>query len=145
MKKFLWDIDIEQLQLGWEDVYQNAYENFPNGTVIKNCFFHPVEYQAQLLAYFHTYQTKAKSTHEQLQKNFDRELLNLLATYDRLLYSVLYEWLDDERDISQFNSSDLDRRLEDTVGYMLSADAELSFMQPYKKLQLIQMDFDKLH
>ena len=142
MRKFLWDLDIEQLPLGWEEQYQEALKEFPNGTVIKGYFLHPVEYRAQILSYFHTYQAKAKSEYEQLLKEFDVELLNSLVGYDKLLYSVLYEWLDDQRDISLFDPASLSRYLEDSAGYILSADADIPFMEPYKKLQFIQMDIN---
>ncbi|BAQ11486.1 hypothetical protein OXB_3016 [Bacillus sp. OxB-1] len=144
MPEYLWDIDIEQLPLGWSDIYEDAFENYPNGMMIEGVFFHPVDYHAQLLSYFHTYQAKAKAAYGNLQKQFDRDTLNLLVAYDKFLYSILLVWLDDERDSSQFDSSKLDKELKDSIWYNLSAESDLDFMKPFKPLQLIQMNFDAI-
>ncbi|WP_313891155.1 hypothetical protein [Psychrobacillus sp.] len=142
MTEHLWELKLEQIPLGWNDMYQDAIEKYPNGAEMNGSFVHPVDYHAQLLAYFHVYQAKAKSAYDKLQEKFDKKLLNTLVQYDMFLYSVIYEWVDDERDFSQFNSSDLDNQLKDSIYYVVKDD--LLHMEPYKQLQLIQMNFDKI-
>lgn len=144
MSMFLWEIDIEQIPLGWNDIYEDARENYPNGTKFDKYFVHPIECRTQLIAHFKNYQEKAKETYQSLLKGFDRDILHTLLKYDQILYSVLYEWLGDERDHSEFDPKDIEKNINDHYGYLLSANAERTYMQPYKRLQVIQMNFDTL-
>lgn len=144
MAEFLWELDIEKLPLGWNSIYEDACENFQNGIEFEKHFIHPIECRIQLLTYFNTYKEKAKSTYERLLKEFDSEVLHSLLKYDQILYSTLYEWLHDSRDHSEFDPKDIPSQVNDHYGYVLSPKGDMSFIEPYKKLQFIKMDFDSI-
>ena len=62
MDKFLWNLNIEDIQCGWECLYQEALQNYPDGKiveVISHCgthiekvFFNPVECRRLIILKF---------------------------------------------------------------------------------------------
>ena len=56
MKKFLWDLDIEEIPLGWVDQYNQALNQSPNGIPHlingEKFYVHPVKCRELLVQVF---------------------------------------------------------------------------------------------
>lgn len=94
MRKYLWHLHLKKIPCGWENVYQDALKNCPNGMplLIKGTkfFYHPVKYRETLLEIFST----AKEKCLEITKNecLNRKQLSELLENDIILFNVLFEW-----------------------------------------------------
>ncbi|MBW7651543.1 hypothetical protein [Anoxybacillus sp. ST4] len=105
MRKYLWHLDLNKIPCGWENVYQDALKNCPNGMplLIKGTkfFYHPVKYRETLLEIFST----AKEKCLEIMKNecLDRKQLSELLENDIILFNVLFEWCLEDMDETFFD------------------------------------------
>ena len=109
--KYLWDLDITNIECGWQEYYELAKNEFPNGEEMilldnRPCFCNPVEYRNKLICSFKKNSKIAKQTFNNDDINFV-EKLNILLRIDILLYMYLHMWTNVNYDSSIFNPDDI--------------------------------------
>jgi hypothetical protein len=118
--RYLWELDLAQVPLGWEKTYNEALEECPTGTYITipdydasvsgetRCWYNPVKYHQTLLETFNRLKQKALSI---ISKEQDTPLHKIddLIKIDICLYAILDLWLDDDNffDGSSFDPNSL--------------------------------------
>lgn len=117
--KGLWNINLKNIPLGWNTIYQEALAMFPNGQINKSYFYDPVGYRDKLLKVFEEEKKKALELIEDQSVPFS-EKANLLLKIDVKLFNIIYEWVDSKKfaDISVFNPKNL--LLNDIENYFTS-------------------------
>jgi len=92
----LWDLEIEKIPCGWEEIYQKAVINHPDGLVIDEIALsvsHPVEYRNQIINEFN----KTKQTAISLMANQSTipfpSLINKLVKLDARLFYLIIDWM----------------------------------------------------
>lgn len=104
--KYLWDLNLDEIPLGWEATYKTALEQYPNGTTAEmilqdNDFelfaeeyeYNPVECRNIIYNSFNEYKAKAKNLLESKDEYDLKTLVNELIKIDVILYNLLKYWL----------------------------------------------------
>ncbi|MCM3312010.1 hypothetical protein CHH78_02290 [Shouchella clausii] len=145
MAKYLFDLDLEEIPLGWEEAYQEALTRCPDGEIIpplpddafnRPCFYHPVAYRALILKTFNKYKLLARRLMEE-QKPDIKSWITELVKVDIILYKLLSLWVSEFMDISCYDPKDFN---SDVFG---ANDSYFSYisddMQPYEGLKLLNL------
>ena len=151
MTQFLWQLDIEKLPLGWEDVYLEALANYPNGQIVadgpyydgdtlRRAYMNPVGFREKLLLLFNKYKQIANELYESLGLSFNSDAINQLLKCDIILYSIIFDWVDTEKDFSVFDPNKIEENLFYIDGYFSSSD--MDFMVPFQRMKFIQLNQD---
>lgn len=115
MEKYLWDFVIEDIPCGWEETYQEALRNCPDGEIImmecsleeydERVFYHPVKCRELLINRFN--ELKSKAMHLVKNKNTlsVNEFVFEIFKVDAELFSLLTTWSysDDQFEGGSFN------------------------------------------
>ncbi|WP_353096387.1 hypothetical protein [Tissierella praeacuta] len=153
MVKYLWDLNLDEIPLGWENTYQEASIKSPHGEIvsipesnydeisINRYFYHPVKYRNELYRLFNEFKVKAKDLFESKGNHEFRPFINELIKYDCILYNILYEWtlVDDELDGSSFDPDYIKNILQNFRDYFDSSSFETDFDKQYNKYKLINL------
>jgi hypothetical protein len=108
----LWDLEIEKIPCGWEEEYQNALQEHPNGTVIEcdeGCnevskyYYHPVQCHDLLIRNFNKAKIDAKSLLAERNNLELGDFINGIVRIDALLLYIIDTWVTDMMDCSCFN------------------------------------------
>jgi len=145
MTKHLWDIDIETLNLGWEETYQDALKNCPNGEIIPSTtmtdvehvfsrhIYHPVGYRKKIIELFNRKKAEAISV---LEKQSDLQTLtNEIFKIDVCLFSLLTSWvtLDEELETS-FDPKEIETNMFNVETYFAYDKDDSIFSEQIKNL-----------
>ena len=112
--RYLWELKIIDLPLGWEEYYQLALKEFPDGENIDlsdgTFFCRPVEYRTKLIENFEKYSNEAQEVFNDNNLNF-QDKCNKLLKLDVILNNILSDWINDTYDSSIFNPNDINYEL----------------------------------
>ncbi|SHH57708.1 hypothetical protein [Sporanaerobacter acetigenes] len=154
MAKYLWDLNLDEIPLGWENTYQDALNQCPKGEIIEMAemdspdsiitnqyFYDPVGYKNTIYTIFNEYKIKAKTLFESRNKHEIKPFINELIKFDCILYGLLAEWTcnGNEFDGSSFDPNYLKNNLLDYNYYFGSYNFETDFEKQYKKYKLISL------
>ena len=157
---YLWDLEMEQLPLGWEEEYHQALQAYPNGKIIPRKFSgnryyndvpspyfrDPVTYHRWLINLFHRYRNQALRllSNGQPPKNNWSAMQKLLAI-DIRLFNLLMFWVSPPRefDPGEFDPHQIIKHIDSTNFYYdfepdeLPTDPRLSYLIPLISQRLI--------
>lgn len=153
MIKYLWQLDLDDIPLGWESTYQESFAKSPDGeivsipesnydeVIINRYFYHPVKYRNELYRLFNEYKIKAKDLFESKNNHEFKPFINKLIQYDCILYNLLSEWTfsDDAFDGSSFSPNHMENLLQNFSDYFDLSDLETDFDKQYSKYKLINL------
>lgn len=147
--EFLWDLNLEEIPLGWEERYQQELKDNPNGRYESipefssdgakeyTVFYDPVGYRKKLLLMFKEIQGKAKAEFEK-EEDFKLKMHNLLKL-DIALYNLLDEWVtDDWWDVSCMDPFKIEDDIKGTSEYF-SEEHTPKGMKRYMNLKLFTL------
>lgn len=154
MIKFLWDLDLDKIPIGWENVYQDSLINNPNGNTIKlfssnydgtvtseDYFSHPIKCKELIYDLFNKYKSEAKELYENQDKYSFKQVVNELFKLDTLLFHLLSDWVasDEYHEDTIFNPKDYETLHETSLisCYLDSESYDLDFINKYGKYRLI--------
>jgi len=136
------ELKIEEIICGWQDAYDQAINECPNGMMLLGVdnfgdgkyFYHPVECRRLLLHEFN----KAKLDVEQvlndrLKMSMDN-FINKIVKLDAKLFSMINQWVSEDLDISCFNPKDFMNESEKDLmeGYINPYDNKYADMRIVK-------------
>lgn len=146
--EYLWDLNLEEIPLGWDERYQQElkenpegrYEiipDFPTESAEYKVFYHPVGYREKLLSLFKDIQEKAKKIFQN-DEDFKTKMHTLLKM-DIALYNILDEWVtDDFWDVSCMDPFKIEDVIKISSGYFTESYSQKA-MERYKNLKLINL------
>lgn len=154
VSKHFWELDLDEIPLGWEKIHKYALENIPEGKVYKSeiedihgdtiteeLLYDPVGYKKVLYRLFNEYKVKAKGLWSS-RNLYDPDLFsdNLLEL-DAILHHILYNWcrFGELDDIEFYDSKDIERQiLTDSVQFYLdSLEFDGDFEDKYNEYKAI--------
>ncbi|MED1790505.1 hypothetical protein P4V47_24085 [Brevibacillus laterosporus] len=156
MATYLWDLDLEQIPLGWSETYQDALESCPNGELvavdysnyygekIERYFYHPIKCRELLIQIFNQKVDRARNLVDSEKKL--KPFINELFKIDVCLFNLLELWTtpDDEIEGVRLDPRKLEEDLID-VGNYFECDNDESInlyppeMREYIALRLINL------
>ncbi|MCY9197322.1 hypothetical protein MOE86_11470 [Bacillus atrophaeus] len=146
MNKYLWDLNIEEIPCGWEDFYQDALVEFPDGKMFEEYmngpddkyefFSHPVKYRELMVYWFNFHKAKAQKLIESEILLTDRKAISNLIKHDMVLYHLITTWISDDLTMDFFNPDSVERDFFDPDWYF-SCD-EYNQSKGYSELRFIQ-------
>ncbi len=156
MIKYLWDLNLDEISLGWEETYKEALEENPKGTNIKmedydmngrltmcKYFYDPVGYRNLIHDTFNKYKIKAKTLFDSKETDDIKTFINKLIKLDIILYNLLANWTneDDEFDGSCFDPKYLKKEsnLLELDFYFDESDFSTDFEKKYRKYKFINL------
>ncbi|MGE1211103.1 hypothetical protein [Bacillus pumilus] len=146
MNKYLWNLDIEELPCGWENIYQEALVDFPDGKTFKETmngpddiyefFSNPVKYKELLIQLFNFHKSKAQELFESNDLLTDRKALSNLIKHDMALDHFVSTWVSTDLTLDSFDPNNVERDIFDPEWYFSNDDYNQS--KGYSKLRFIQ-------
>jgi hypothetical protein len=143
MQKYLWDLNLNEIPCGWEDVYQDALKHCPDGMplLIKGTkfFYHPVKYREVLLNIFVT--AKDKCLDIMQNECLNQKQLSELLENDIILFNVLFEWCLDhlEKPFFDINKFKDKHRFKNVAIYFEETDAPYSTITQFYRLKYFRV------
>lgn len=101
MARYLWDLNIEDFQCGWQSIYNEAAKSFPNGKHIEwtatngelvREWIDPVQTYDLMKKTFSNYKKHAQDILQNLYGMEIRSGFTQLLNIDVALYNLLIEW-----------------------------------------------------
>lgn len=150
MFEYLWDLTLDKLPCGWENTYQEALINCPDGELIpseehwgetqRNYFYHPVKYRQLILETFNNYKAKAIELMNKKDTLDFKEFINQIVQIDIVLYNLISHWITDEEefDINSFNPNNFYNEINNK-DYFDSSEFKAN---EFEKLKLIRFSND---
>ncbi|MED1480778.1 MULTISPECIES: hypothetical protein [Bacillus] len=146
MNAYLWNLDIEELPCGWENIYQEALVDFPDGKTFKETtngpddiyefFSNPVKYKELLIQLFNFHKSKAQKLFESNDLLTDRKAISDLIKHDMALDHLVSTWVSTEKTLDSFDPNTVERDIFDPEWYFSNDDFNQS--KGYSKLRFIQ-------
>jgi hypothetical protein len=148
MAKYLWDLNLDEIPLSWENVYQDALANYPDGELIpsdeswddiqRNYFFHSVKYRQLIIETFNKYKTNAIELMGKKHSLDFKDFINQIIKTDVILYNLLFDWICDEDsfDISSFNPNNFYNNIVNYEFYFKD-NSDLNGFEQIESLKLI--------
>lgn len=151
--RHLWDVQIEDLHCGWEDLYQEALAKSEIGEIVTLDFldkpmsfmYSPIQCKKILIDTFNDLKIKAKKYYNSDLKNSDN--ISRLIKCDMGLYSILFRYLlDDNVEYDELNPKTILRDLYDVGSYFeIFEECSFEFLKPYHSMRFIQIEaIDKI-
>ncbi|MGO0058601.1 hypothetical protein ACTID9_00800 [Brevibacillus fluminis] len=137
MAKYLWDLDLENIPLGWEETFRDALRICPDGEItpisyssyhgekLERYLYHPVKFRDRLIELFNA--DKAKAVNLMESNTISDSFLNQLFKIDVRLFNILDAWLtpDDEIEGEMLDPREMEQKLLDYRVYFQCEDEEL--------------------
>lgn len=146
MNKYLWNLDIEELPCGWENIYQDALVDFPDGKTFKETmngpddiyefFSNPVKYKELLIQLFNFHKSKAQELFESNDLLTERKAISNLIKHDMALDYLITTWVSTDLTLDSFDPNTVERDIFDPDWYFSNDDYNQS--KGYSKLRFIQ-------
>lgn len=139
-------MDIEELPCGWENIYQDALVDFPDGKTFKETmngpddiyefFSNPVKYKELLIQLFNFHKSKAQELFESNDLLTERKAISNLIKHDMALDYLITTWVSTDLTLDSFDPNTVERDIFDPDWYFSNDD----YNQPkgYSKLRFIQ-------
>lgn len=148
MAKYLWNLNLDKIPLGWEDTYKESIVNCPDGKLIpsdeswddiqRSYFFHPVKYRQLIIENFNNHKANAIELMDKKYSLNFKDFINQIIKTDVILYNLLFDWICDEDsfDISSFNPNNFYNNILDCEFYFKD-NSDISGFEQIESLKLI--------
>lgn len=145
MTKYLWDLNLEEIPLGWEKDYQDALRNFPAGKIIevpeiymddfeiRESWCNPVAFRTLVLQSFNALKDKALYLLENVNKANFQDTSSKLIRIEFALRTLLFSWVDDDTLLTDYDFSRVRREIDMDCNFGDYFSEEiLDFLKPYE-------------
>lgn len=145
MQEHLWDLNIEDIPLGWDDIYKQALEECPNGEY-EHCedtfgestyWCNPVACKSILISKFNSLKLQAKQIFD--DKNLLSRSISELFSIDVMLYNILSNWTFTEYEFSSFNDTKFLDNINDLEVYFDEAGCSIKDYLPMRFIHQVDI------
>ncbi|WP_130807675.1 hypothetical protein [Senegalia massiliensis] len=151
MTKYLWQLNLDDIPLGWEQIYKEAIKEYPHGEIFSfenlnyddtnRYFYHPVKYRDEIYRLFNKYKIEAKYLFDSKDKYNFKTFTTKIVKLDSILYNLLFYWTQEEKEVdgSCFDPRDLEEDIYSFESYFDFDDFESQFQKTYNKYKIINL------
>ncbi|WP_404407661.1 hypothetical protein [Jeotgalibacillus malaysiensis] len=112
MTKYLWELDLQSVPLGFESDYNEFKKTDLGGAIYHDedgevYRYNPVKFAERTLSLFNSEKLKAVELHKQLKSNFTKEYYHQLIHIDVRLFGLLDVWTGLDGDISSYDPNNV--------------------------------------
>lgn len=149
MEKYLWDLNLDEIPLGWQKTYDDAVKNYPDGKIdtrwhsgssgenqyVTQHHSDPVKYRDRIKVLFD--QEKANALQTIDSKISIRSYFNNLLDIDIKLYLLLELWTRPDDDFEFFEVSEIESHLEIRSEYVSESNVDTGPENMFKYFDLM--------
>lgn len=145
MSNYLFELELTVIPSGWDKIYKEASEIYPNGQIVNHgnessYFFDPVSCRHLVIKEFEKHKALAKKLFTEQSLSTKQAINNFVET-DIILYNLLDLWVSDDHDYFSFDPrSFIDDIFQEKFSYFSAYTP--SYLKPYKKFRFLEIDFD---
>lgn len=153
MAKYLWDLTLENIPLGWIDIYEDYVRNCPHGEIygvqyhndedVTRHYVNPVKCKEVMLKRFNQLKLDAVELIGQRDSIDLKEFMNQLIKIDIQLFSILDDWTTDFDEVSSLDPNKYtEKELSKHYSWYINSSRDLLPNDPmlkYDSLKLINL------
>ncbi len=156
MNNYLWELNIENIPLGWQETLDKAIQNCPDGELvaipdidfhsdkfdISRYYYNPIKFREKIIRLFN--EEKNKAIHLLENEKSMKPLFNEILKIDIKLFNLLDLWtsIDDHFDGSSFDPKHIDEEILNSSNYFDSYIEGISPKELKKYLHLKLIDLN---